>query len=280
MNALLVRWFDHYLKGVNNGIDREPAVNLFVMIPPNTGTTGSGFWITADEFPLPGTEMMKFNLRSHGHANTRLGDGVLDADSRSQGPDDNFVYDPSNPVPTLGGDMCCINALLPSGAFDQATIEMRDDVLVYTSVPLTHDLAVVGPVKVKFWAKTSARDTDFTAKFVDVHPDGFAQNVLDRIVRARYRLGSNLPPSFIQPEKPYEYTIDLGNTAIVLKAGHRIRLEISSSNFPHYARNLNTGSGFADDANIVIARQTIMHNPGHPSYIELPIAPGVTIPKP
>ncbi len=176
--------------------------------------------------------------------------------------------------------MCCNNALLPSGAFDQSTIEARGDVLVYTSTPLAQDVTVIGPVTLKFWAKSSAPDTDFTAKLVDVHPDGFAQNLLDRVVRARYRRGSKLPPSLIQPEKPYRYTILLGNTSSVFKKGHQIRLEISSSDFPHYARNLNTGLSNEDTDMIRVARQTIMHNPGHPSYLVLPIVPDVSVPQP
>lgn len=276
--TLMLRWFDYWLKGINNGIDGEPAVQLFVMVPPDTGTTGSGFWITADEYPLPGTQFTKFNLRSGGNANTSAGDGVLDAQQPAAGSADRFVYDPQNPVPTRGGNMCCINDLLPSGAFDQATIETRDDVLVYTSAPLTENVAVIGPVKVKFWAASSAPDTDFTAKLVDVHRDGFAQNLLDRVVRARYRAGSKLPPSLITPGIPYEYTIDLGNTATVFKAGHRIRLEISSSNFPHYNRNQNTGHPIGQDSKIKTAMQTILHDAAQPSYLELPIVPGVAIP--
>ena len=313
-NALYVRWFDRWLKGIKNGIDSEPAVDLFVMVPPDTGTEGGGFWVTGDDFPLPGTQTMKFYLRSQGHANTRSGDGVLvsaghnkDADDydrwkkdaykwkqafhgkgygedhgrdHDQSAADMFVYDPSNPVPTLGGNMCCINDLNPSGAFDQSTIETRDDVLVYTSEPLTQDLAVIGHVKVNLWAKSSTRDTDFTAKLVDVHPDGFAQNILDRIVRAQFRHGSKKKPSLIQPEKPYEYQIDLGYTGTMFKAGHQIRLEISSSNFPHYARNLNTGKDPAKDDHIKIARQTIMHDSKHSSYLELQVVPSVTIPEP
>jgi putative CocE/NonD family hydrolase len=276
--ALTLRWFDYWLKGIDNGITSEPAVQLFVMVPPDTGRTGSGFWIAADEFPLPGTQMMRFNLRSGGHANTRLGDGVLDASLPSAGSADQFVYDPRDPVPTMGGNMCCLNDLLASGAFDQASIELRDDVLVYTSPPLTEDLAVIGPVTVKFWAASSAPDTDFTAKLADVHLDGFAHNVLDRIVRARYRNGSKAAPTLITPGRVYEYTIELGNTATVFRAGHRIRLEISSSNFPHYDRNPNTGHPIGQDAVLRTATQTVLHDAAHPSYLELPIVPGIAVP--
>ncbi len=196
LNALYVRFFDYWLKGIQNGIDKEPPVRLFVMVPPDSGTTASGFWITAKTFPLPGTHSEKLRLGSGGHANGSSGDGVL---SRGQGQGgtnaDHFVYDPNNPVPTKGGDMCCIDDLMPSGPFDQSDIEKRDDVLVYTSAPLEKDLTVVGQVRVRLWAISSAPDTDFTAKLVDVHPgDGYAQNILDRLVRARFRHGRSSPP--------------------------------------------------------------------------------------
>ncbi|HEY0605012.1 MAG TPA: CocE/NonD family hydrolase [Herpetosiphonaceae bacterium] len=277
LNALYLRWFDRWLKGIDNDIDREPAVQLFVMVPPDTGTTGSGFWVTGEAFPLAGTTFKRFNLRSNGKANTRLGGGVLAANHPSTGPADTFIYDPHNPVPTRGGNMCCINDLLPSGAFDQAQIELRDDVLVYTSSPLTEDLAVIGPVSLTFWATSTAPDTDFTAKLVDVHLDGFAQNVLDRIIPARYRAGSKVPPTNIVPGQAYEYTLDLGNTATIFRKGHRIRLEISSSNFPHYARNLNTGQPIASESEIVSARQWILHDPAHRSYLELPVVPSTSL---
>ena len=125
----------------------------------------------------------------------------------------------------------------------------------------------------KFWARSSARDTDFTAKFVDVHPDGFAQNLLDRIVRARFRSGLKAPPSLIQPGVPYEYQIDLGYTATLVRAGHRIRVDISSSNFPHYARNPNTGADPAHDTEMVVAQQAILHDRSHPAYLELSVLP-------
>jgi putative CocE/NonD family hydrolase len=277
LRALQLRFYDHYVKGVDNGIDREPAVQLFVQVPPDTGTQGSGFWITADTFPLPGTERARLNLRSGGRANSRRGDGVLDRDKPSNGPDDTFVYDPKQPVPSHGGGLCCVSlgSYFGSGAQDQSVIEMRDDVLVYTSAPLTSELPVIGPVKVTFWAKSTARDTDFTAKLVDVHPDGFAQNVLDRVVRARFRSGSKSAPSLIEPGRPYEYTIDLGYTATIFKVGHRIRLDISSSAFPHLARNHNTGGDPHDDARFVVATQTILHDEKHPSYVELSVVPAI-----
>jgi putative CocE/NonD family hydrolase len=294
LNALYVRFFDRWLKGIENGVDKEPAAKLFVMVPPDAGTQGSGFWINSETFPLPGTRTDKLLLQSGGHANGASGDGVLvraSAATRHGDEDDNegdndgengrgstgrvdrFVYDPRNPVPTKGGDMCCINDLMPSGAFNQADIEKRNDVLVYTSAPLTENLAVIGQVNVKLWAITSAPDTDFTAKLVDVHPDGYAQNILDRLVRARYRRGSKFPPSFIQPGKAYGYDIELGNTATVFKVGHRIRLEISSSNFPHYVRNQNTREDVGTSTRMQTAQQVILHDGEHRSLLALPVAP-------
>jgi len=256
------------------------------LVPPDTGTEGTSFLLTANEFPLADTQLMRFDLSSGGHANTRLGDGALmargqlDRGAKRSGASgtDNFAYDPLNPVPTSGGNMCCASDLLPAGAHNQADIELRDDVLVYTSAPLDRDMAVIGPVTVKLWAKSSVRDTDFTAKLVDVHLDGSAYNVLDRIVRARYRQGSKLPPSLIQPGRAYEYNIDLGVTGTMFRKGHRIRLEISSSNFPHYARNLNTGGSNEQDAQTEVAQQTVLHDQEHASYLVLPVVPGVKAP--
>ena len=293
LQAMQLRFYDHYLRGIDNGIDREPAVRLFVQVPPDAGMQGGGFWVSGETFPLPGTRKLRFDLRSGGQANTRLGDGVLvaarghddendDDDGEQTGSpgsiSDRFVYDPRNPVPTLGGGLCCnsFGIYFNSGARDQSDLELRNDVLVYTSAALTQDIAVIGQGKVKFWAKTTALDTDFTAKLVDVHPDGFAQNVLDRIVRAQLRHGSKSRPSPIRPGKAYEYEIDLGYTGSLFKAGHRIRVDISSSNFPHFARNQNT----ADPASsrIDVAEQTILHGAGHQAYLELSVVPGVKAP--
>jgi putative CocE/NonD family hydrolase len=271
-----------HVKGVAHGIEREPRVQLFVQVPPDTGTEGSSVLVTADTFPLPHTETRRFHLRSGGRANTRRGDGVLAADRPSTGPGDTFTYDPNKPAPALGGGLCCasLNARvagpdsdLTSGAQDQAMLELREDVLVYTSAPLTSALTTIGPVKVRFWAATTARDTDFVAKLVDVLPDGTAYNVLERVIRASLRQGSKSRPSPVQPGAPYEYDLDLGYTATRFKAGHRIRLDITSSRFPHLARNLNTGDHAASQSRIEVATQTILHDREHPSYVELSVVP-------
>ncbi len=282
MQALQLRFYDRYVKNIESGTERDPRVQLFVQVPPDAGMQMGGFWVTGDTYPLPGTRQMRFNLRSGGHTNTRQGDGVLDADRRSDGPDDTFTYDPSKPVPALGGGLCCVSlgSYFGSGVQDQSLLEVRDDVLVYTSAPLAKDLPVIGQAKVKFWAKSSARDTDFTAKFVDVHPNGFAQNILDRVVRASLRGGSKSAPVLMQPGTAYEFEIDLGYAGSLVKAGHRVRLDISSSKFPHLPANRNTGNDPRTDSGSVVARQTLVHNAEHSAYLELSVVPDLKIPKP
>ena len=266
--TLTLRFMDHYVKGVANGVDRLPHVQLTVLVPPDTGTQGDTYIFYAKRYPVPGTTYTRYNLSSGGSANTRLGDGVLDSEQSSEGPGDTFTYDPRNPVPTMGGNDAVSGGGL--SAVDQSPIELRNDVLVYTSAPLAEPLTVIGPITIHFWAASSAPDTDFTAKLVDVHPDGYAHNVVDRIVRARYRSGSKSPPQLITPGRAYEYEVHLGDTATEFRPGHRFRLEISSSNFPHYARNLNTGRSNEDTSQIVVAKQTILHDREHPSYVEVP----------
>lgn len=275
-SALLLRFFDRHVKGDRNGIEKDPPVRLVVLVPPDTGFAGSSFLLPADQFPLAGTTPRKWYLGSKGRANTRNGDGVLHETPGSAGADsDQFVYDPLNPVPSVGGNSGTPQH--PAGAFDQAEVELRDDVLVYTSAPLPSDLPVIGPVSVRFWARTSARDTDFTAKLVDVHLDEVAHNVVDRIVRARYRDGARAKPRLPSPGQVESYDLELGHTATIFRKGHRIRLEISSSNFPHYARNLNTGETNETTSRTVTAQQEIFHGGKYPSFLQLPIVASVTI---
>ena len=276
LNAAWARWFDFWLKGIDNGVADDPPVRLFVMTPPDEGTAGGGFWIEADEFPLPDAVETRFYLRSGGRANSAAGDGVLST-AGPGGEPDAYVYDPREPVPTVGGNMCCRNDLLASGAFDQRAVERRGDVLVYTTEPLEEDLTVIGPVQVELWAASSARDTDFTAKLVDVHLDGYAHNVSEGIVRARFR-NSDYLESWITPGAVHDYTIDMGYTATVFRRGHRIRLEISSSNFPHFDRNLNTATVFGEGAESMPATQRVLHDDLHPSQLVLQVAPHVRAP--
>ncbi len=279
--AAQLPFFDRYLKGLHNGWEGGPNVRLYVLVPPDAGNAGTGFWVSGDSYPLPGTRTGTMFLSSRGHANSSRGDGQLvdDVPRYAGTAPDRFDYDPRNPVPTVGGNMCCNAVLLADGAQDQTQVELRDDVLVYTSAPLDRDLAVIGPVEASVWATSSARDTDFTAKLVDVHPDGASHNVLDRIVRARFRDGSKSSPSLIEPGKAYEYGILLGNAGTVFRRGHRIRLEISSSSFPHYDRNLNTGLVNEWTSEIEVAHQTILHDRQHPSRLLLPVA-NVSVPRP
>ena len=276
LDAAWARWFDYWLKGIDNGVPDDPTVRLFVMVPPDQGTAGGGFWITADEFPLPDAVETRLYLRSEGNANTAAGNGLLTADGPG-GAADEYVYDPADPVPTVGGNMCCANDLLPSGAFDQREVEQRDDVLVYTTQPLDEDLTVIGPVRVELWAASSAPDTDFTAKLVDVHPDGYVHNVSEGIIRARYR-NSDHRESWLTPDAVHDYTIDLGYTATVFRRGHRIRLQISSSNFPHFDRNPNTATAFGAGAELEPANQRVYHDAMHPSQLVVQIAPDVRAP--
>src|SRR5262249_5072837 len=181
---------------------------------------------------------------------------------------DKYVYDPDNPVPSMGGN----NLAIDIGVQDQRPVEERPDVLVYTSDPIEQPLEITGPVSVTLWASSTAADTDFTAKLIDVHPDGYAQNLLDGIIRARYR-ESGSQPQLMEPGKPYQFTIDLWATSNVFRRGHRIRLEISSSNFPRFDRNLNTGDRFGEGTKCVPAHQTVFHQTEMPSHVLLPLIP-------
>lgn len=258
-----LRWFNYWLKGDQNGIMDEPPVRIFVM--------GENTWRDESEWPLSRTQYTPFYLHSEGTANTLRGDGGLSLTSPAEEPVDSFVYDPRNPVPTRGGGLCCWNPALAPGAYDQRPVEERPDVLVYSSEPLERDLEVTGPIVVRLWAASSAVDTDFTAKLVDVSPCGFARNIQDGIVRASHCLPKG--QSQLVPGKPYEFTISLAATSNVFKAGHRIRLEISSSNFPRFDRNPNTGQTARSEADLKPALQTIFHDQDHPSQIILPLIP-------
>jgi uncharacterized protein len=265
IDQLHLRWFDHWLKGIDNGVGREPPVRVFVM--------GANKWREADDWPIPGTQFTTYYLRSLGEANTRYGNGLLSTEEpTADEPADRYRYDPANPVPSRGGHSCCTPDVAPVGPFDQAAIEERADVLVYSTPPLEQPVELTGPITVTLHAATSAPDTDFTAKLVDVHPDGKVINLNNGIVRARFR-NSLEHAERVTPGQTYAYTIRVWPTSNLFKAGHRIRLEISSSNFPHYDRNLNTGSEFGEDAAMLVADQTIYHDKERPSRVVLPVIP-------
>lgn len=259
-----LRWFDYWLKGIQNKIDEEPPVKLFVM--------GDNVWRYENEWPLARAQYTPFYLHSGGKANSLQGDGLLSPISPAEEPEDHFIYDPRNPVPTRGGNHI-LPIYYPRGPMSQLDVEQRHDVLVYTSDVLSNDIEATGPVVVKLYAATSATDTDFTAKLVDVYPDGRAYNIVDGIIRARYRNGPEVPATLIQPGTVTEYTIDLWSTSNVFKKGHRMRVEISSSNFPHFDRNPNTGDLSYKAKKVTTALQTVYHDSRHPSHILLPIIP-------
>ena len=261
-----LKWFDYWLKGINNGVASEPPVKIFVM--------GENYWRYENEWPLARTKYTSYYLRSGGRANTLNGDGSLALEAPTSGAStDTFSYDPADPVPTLGGNNCCRSDVVPMGAFDQRAPERRDDVLVFTSPELKEPLEVTGPIVMKLFASTTAKDTDWTAKLVDVHPNGFAQNIQDGIIRARYRESVGQAAKSIEAGKVYEYTIDMWSTSNTFLRGHRIRLEISSSNFPRFDRNLNTGDDTGTGVAMVKAAQTIHHSREYPSHIVLPVVP-------
>ena len=263
--SLQVRWFDHWLKGVDTGMMKEAPIKLFVM--------GEDVWRDEQEWPLARAVSTRYYLHSHGRANTLNGDGLLSTETPAAEAVDQFVYDPANPVITRGGALL-MTPEYPAGVFDQRPTEQREDVLVYSTPPLDQDIEVIGPIVVHLWATSSAPDTDFVARLVDVHPDGYARNLTDGIIRARYRgFAQSEAPSLIEPEKAYEYTIDLWATSNVFKAGHCIRLDVTSSNFPRWDRNPNTGHALGADAELAIAHQTILHDADHASYVEMPVIP-------
>ncbi len=255
-------WLERRLKGVDNGLDRRPRVELFVM--------GENRWRWLDGWPPPEAASMKWYLGGGGTAATEKDGALSPTPPGNEEPPDRFTYDPADPVPTRGGALPGATPGLRPGPFDQREIEARPDVLVYTSAPLQEDLTVIGPVEVVLYAASSARDTDFTAKLVDVQPDGRAYNLADGIVRARYR-ESTERPSLLEPNREYRYRIDLVATANVFRRGHRIRVEISSSNFPRFSRNPNTGSNVAGDTALVKARQTVYHDRTRPSHLLLSV---------
>jgi putative CocE/NonD family hydrolase len=259
-----LRWFDYWLKGIDNGLAAEAPVKIFVM--------GKNQWRLENEYPLARTQYRKMYLSSSGSANTAKGNRALSWEPPGdKSPPDRYNYDPANPVSSTGGNNCCGTPTL-SGPRDQRLVESRDDVLVYSSPPLNDDLEVTGPVKVVLYASSDAPDTDFAAKLVDVYPDGRAINICEGILRARYR-ESTARPQLLEPGKVYALPIDLIGTSNVFLKGHRLRVDLTSSHFPQFDRNPNTGKPFGTGTEMRIARQTIYHTAGQPSHILLPVIP-------
>ena len=287
VNELSLAWFDHFLKGEAGGVEGGPRVDYFVM--------GENRWHVAKAWPLPGTDYRSWYLASGGHAASVMGDGVLSAvppaSAKGQAvahaatefgsavgaaaagaASDPFVYDPTDPVPSIGGHSCCAWTSGPQGQFDQSAIEQRADILVFSSPPLEKPLEVTGPVTVMLYARTTAPDTDFTAKLVDVFPDGTAINLSNGVQRASFR-GSLSHPTPVVPGEVYRYEIHVWPTSNLFGVGHRIRLEISSSDYPQFAPNPNTGAPFGTTAKTQTAIQTILHDADHPSALILPVIP-------
>jgi hypothetical protein len=258
-------WFDYLFMGKQNQFAGGNPVKIFVM--------GRNEWRDEAAWPLARATQTRYYLQSGGKANSSSGDGSLSKTTPGKEGTDTFVYDPANPVPTVGGPLCCDSEHLAPGPRDQKAVEARSDVLVYTTPPLDQDVEVTGPVTLDLYAKSSAVDTDFTGKLVDVWPNGFAQNLTEGILRASFRASTTGEPAPITPGKVYEYRIDLWSTSNVFLKGHRIRLEVSSSNFPRFDRNLNTGRSGARDAHFVKATNAILLGGAHSSALILPVVP-------
>ncbi|MDH3532256.1 MAG: CocE/NonD family hydrolase [Gammaproteobacteria bacterium] len=260
--GMLYRWYDHWLNDADNGIRDMPKVQYYLM--------GKNEWHSSDSWPLANTTYRKFYLHSGGRANSRYGDGRISLEMPGDEPADHFVYDPATPVPSLGGQACCTGTDKGAGSYDQSANEMRHDVLVFTSDVLEKGVEVTGPLEVVLYVSSSAKDTDFTAKLIDVYPDGRAFNVQEGALRMRYREGyaNNV---WMEPGEVYAARLDLHATANHFGPGHRIRLEVSSSNFPRWDRNLNTGGSNYDETEWVIAENSVHHSSEYPSHLLLPI---------
>jgi len=257
-----LEWYDFLFKGVQNGFAKKP-VRIFVM--------GTNEWREENEWPLPRAKEVKYFLHATKAANSLHGDGALTREAPGSGEiEDQFVYDPANPVPTTGGPLCCDGGHLAAGPRDQRAVEAREDVLVYSTPVLQRDTEVTGHVRLELYAKSTAVDTDFTAKLVDVWPNGFAQNLTEGIVRGRYR-ESQEKAELCNPGQVYQMTVDLWSTSNVFKKGHRIRLEVSSSNFPRFDRNLNTGESGQFGTRSVKATNGVLHDGEHASVLVLPV---------
>ena len=268
LDEIIYDFLDHYLKGEDNSFAREeqPRVRYFAM--------GSNSWRSADAWPPRDAGTQTLFLHSSGQANGLDGDGRLVPEAGA-GAADTFRYDPMNPVPSLGGNLCCLGDTLLPGSFDQRPIEARQDVLVYTSEPLEEAMEVSGPVEVILYISSDAADTDFTAKLVDVEADGTAWNLDETIQRARYREGYDREV-FLEDDEVVELRLGPLATSNVFQAGHRIRLEVSSSNFPRFERNLNTGGENAMETEAVIAVNAVHHGDDYPSRIILTTVPAST----
>jgi len=257
-------WFDHFLKGENNGIlEKIPRVRYFTM--------GANRWQASDTWPPRGAQPLTFFLSSSGRANTMNGDGALMSTAPATDSTDKFDYDPMNPVPSYGGNVCCTGNAVQGGAFDQRKMEERNDILVYSTEPLKEGIEVSGPIEVTLYVSSDVKDTDFTVKLIDVYPDGRAYNLDETIQRLRYRNGYDKPLAWMETGKVYKVTLQPMNTSNFFEAGHRIRLEVSSSNFPRFDRNLNTDGRNYDETKGVVAHNVVHHSKQYPSELKITV---------
>ena len=257
-------FFDRFLKGEQGGrLESLPKVTYFTM--------GSNRWQTSPTWPPEGAEEMTVYLASGGAANSLYGDGTLKASPPDADTPDRFTYDPMNPVPSYGGNVCCTGNAVAAGAFDQRKMEARHDILVYTSEPFPEGLEVSGPIVPTLYVSSDAKDTDFTVKLVDVYPDGRAYNLDESIQRMRYRKGYDQPLVWMEKDEVYPVTFQPLTTSNFFAPGHRLRLEVSSSNFPRFDRNLNTGGNNYDEWSAVVAKNAVHHSKRFPSSVTLTV---------
>ncbi|HKN76394.1 MAG TPA: CocE/NonD family hydrolase [Candidatus Acidoferrum sp.] len=253
-------FFDRFLKGEKSEkIDSMPKVTYFTM--------GMNKWQTSETWPPAGAQTMTMYLSSAGRANSLTGDGALVTSAPAADKPDSFTYDPMNPVPSYGGNVCCTGTAVQAGAFDQRKMEARNDILVYTSEPFKEGTELSGPITPTLYVSSDAKDTDFTVKVVDVYPDGRAYNLDESIQRLRYRDGYDKPLVWMEPGKVYKVTLQPLNTSNYFEAGHQLRIEISSSNFPRFDRNLNTGGNNYDEEKGVVAHNAVHHSKQYPSQV-------------
>ena len=262
-DALTYAWFDHFLKGENNKALEMPKVRYYTM--------GMNKWRSSDTWPPTGAQPWTLYFGSGGKANSLNGDGVLTSAAPGANSVDAFVYDPANPVPSYGGNVCCTGNAVTGGAFDQRKMEARADILVYSTEPLKEGVEVSGSIETTLYVSSDAKDTDFTVKVLDVYPDGTAYNLDETIQRARYRDGYEKPPVWMEKGQVYKVVLPPMTTSNYFAAGHRIRVEVSSSNFPRFDRNLNTGGNNYDESKGVVAHNAVHHSSKWPSEVKLTV---------
>jgi putative CocE/NonD family hydrolase len=263
-NEIVYGFFDRFLKGgKNTRLDTLPKVTYFTM--------GSNKWQTSDTWPPAGAQPLTFYLSSGGRANSLTGDGTLVAAAPDADRPDAFTYDPMNPVLSYGGNVCCTGTAIQPGSFDQRRMEAREDILVYTTEPFKDGTEVSGPITPSLYVSSDAKDTDFTVKVLDVYPDGRAYNLDESIQRMRYREGYDRPPVWMENGRVYKVTLQPLNTSNFFPAGHRLRIEVSSSNFPRFDRNLNTGGHNYDESSGVVAHNAVHHSKQYPSQVTVTV---------